>query len=70
MGIYPNIAGMIPTKIVQTVTVGCISGSRGHNIRCQNAIFKNLTKIVKIMPLCTKGASLGGLSVLHRAKCI
>ena len=37
---------MIPrsssTKVVQTVSVGCISRSRGQNTGFQNAIFKNL----------------------------
>jgi len=36
------IPGRSPTKIVQTVPVGCISRLQGQKIGFQNAIFKNL----------------------------
>ena len=46
IGFWPNLTGMIPgwspTKVVQTVPVGCLSRSWGHKIGFQNAIFKNL----------------------------
>jgi len=46
IGFWPNFTGIIPgwspIKVVQTVSVGCISRSRCQKIGFQNAIFKNL----------------------------
>jgi len=46
IGFWPNFTGMIPgwspIKVVQTVSVDCISRSQGQKIGFQNAIFKNL----------------------------
>jgi len=46
MGNWPNSTVMNPgwfsTKIVQTVSIGCVRKSRGQSIGFQNAIFKNI----------------------------
>ena len=46
IGFWPNFTGMIPgwspTKVVQSIPVGCISRSQGKKIGFQNAIFNNL----------------------------
>jgi len=46
LAILPNSTGMVPgwspTKVFQSVPIGCMSRSRGQKISSLNAIFKNL----------------------------